>query len=478
MDNGYCQSGSASNSKSNGYEKIPESFPGNWTPQGSDSKAFFKKFSVPYNACYVKVTRVVPFFFVFGTGDSNGREVAAEAVAKQTRARVARIGAKSKALELNSANSPVLDGIIGGLLGEPLTLDVLSWQGLINANVKLKLLGVGLGLDVADPNKLLNTDIEIGKLLSVMATAVSEDKTLGVAVGALNKIISLSAKVKSIKIKLGDLINLSTPANAAALDTQVNVFEIVKASLQLANKNHALELDIPVNLVIAKLWVNLKILEAPKFAIGDPENNDLRATSEQVQLTIFLSDLLKLTVLEVGLGAATGEATFARGNYSCGVDKNLKVSGRSSLASIKKLKITSALLGDLINTEKIPKWLPSVIPLAEGKIDNFSFDLSRNPPIKIVQDPLAKEDWKKFGGNSSIATGLLNAVYSVIYALVPDLPELVKDTVIFILKTLLFPIELLLNEVLEILLNLLGIMVSVGEISGQLTCGYSSELVY
>ncbi len=473
LDNGFCQSNSASNSKFNGYEKVPESYPGNWVPKGNDNKAFFQKNINPYNACYVKVTRNVPFFFIFGSGANAGREVVAEAVAKQTRARVAQVGVRSKALEIDTTKSPILDLVVGGLLGGKIKIDAVGWQGLAKANINLlsflKALAVNVNLDAADYQKVLSTNIGVGVVLDAMASVLSRDSTLSVAADAL-KILSAQAKLSSLKLNLGNLLGVSSPAKDAALDTQLNVLDLVQASLQLANKDHAVQLGLPIDLLgVAGVNLSLTVIESPQYGIGDPEYQDIVAKTGQVKLSIGVGTLFGLNPvsLDVGINAVNGKAVAYRGKYSCDSgNKFLNIEGSSSLVEINKLKLV-VLWIPVIDTGERP---PS---LANGA---QAFKIQ---PVKNVQEKLEDSDWMKLNSNSNIMGSVVGSVVDLIYSLLPNiLPLGAKALIENLIDFILYPITKPLDMLIGYLLNLLGIGISVSEASGRLTCGYSSELVY
>ncbi|MGE8397360.1 MAG: TadG family pilus assembly protein, partial [Comamonas sp.] len=259
--------------KGEGSEEL-DILPGSWSPNGGELETFFQPTGVA-NACRVTISRSIPYFFIWKTGAAN-RLVNAQAIAVQ-KSRIAQLSVRSKLLALASKNSPLLNILVGGLLGGKIDLDVMSWEGLAGLDLELldflDALKIELGLEAGGYDDLLKAPVKVGVLLDVAADVLSrEGNTAQVAVEALNKIANVALKVPSLQLKLVEILGLSTGGGDAALNTGVNVLELVMATVQAGNRNNALSGAVNVPLGIANVALALKVIEPPQVSLAkDPE---------------------------------------------------------------------------------------------------------------------------------------------------------------------------------------------------------------
>lgn len=107
------------------------------------------------NAAQVTITQNVPYFFMVGR-----RQLTATAIAKNT-----PVASFSLGSGLASVNGGLLNQLLGSLLGNanPLSLSLVSYQGLANTNIRVADLMTAVG--VGTVQQLLSTQLTLTQFL-------------------------------------------------------------------------------------------------------------------------------------------------------------------------------------------------------------------------------------------------------------------------------------------------------------------------
>ncbi|QXZ09117.1 hypothetical protein KUF54_13955 [Comamonas sp. Y33R10-2] len=252
---------------------------GNWnkTRAGATASDMFVAGQDPFNASRVQISRSVPFLFVWQATGASARTVDANAVAWRAQP-AAALTIRSTLLKVDTKQSPILNAILGGLLGSSISLDAVGWNGLANTQINLlqflDFLAPRIGLNVGDYDKLVNADVSVGVLLQVMVDAVQQSgNTASVGVQALNQLVTAALGVPAMKLKLSQLLNLQSGLDSSALDLGLNVFDLVQGAIQVGNSNSAVSAAVAVPLPgLLDLNVFLKVIEPPQLSsVGDPQ---------------------------------------------------------------------------------------------------------------------------------------------------------------------------------------------------------------
>lgn len=222
------------------------------------------------NAVRALVFGAVPTIF------GGSQNLSAEAISVAT-SPVAQLQLRSTVAALDAG---LLNLVLGSLLGGSVSLDVLSYQGMVDTDINLlsflDALAVEVGVDVGNYDQLLAADVSLGQLLGVAADVLNGGGGTGnVAVAALGieQLIGLSLPGLTPLLQLGDIISVQTGTPTAGLDTELNVLELVQASVQLASTECAACVAVPINLPgLAGVLVRIQITEPPQIsAIGRPD---------------------------------------------------------------------------------------------------------------------------------------------------------------------------------------------------------------
>ncbi|WP_027617635.1 pilus assembly protein TadG-related protein [Pseudomonas sp. Pse1] len=214
-------------------------------------------------------------FGLFGGGAiSVNTQLTATAVAAKPKPTLAQLSIRSTLLSVDTARSNTLNPLFSGLLGGNVNLTAAGWDGLVKTDVNLlkfmDQLAIKLKVTAGDYTKLLTTEGSVTDFLEVAATVAPINGATADVQAALAK-LQIGA-INAPPIKLGDILQLQTGTTAAGLDAAVQLFQLVQAFVQLANKNAAAVAVLPVNVLgLLGLTTTVKVIEPPQFsAVGDP----------------------------------------------------------------------------------------------------------------------------------------------------------------------------------------------------------------
>lgn len=217
---------------------------------------------------------------------------------------LAQLRIRNKLLVLNTQNSPLLNALVGGLLGGNVNLDALGWQGIANANVSLldylDAVGplAGIDLSAGDYSALLGTQVSLLTIVDAAISAVGQNSTAGVSLGLLRSQIANLNAVRDQSIVLGDLLGLRlAKPGSEALGLNLNVFDMLQAGVQIANNQHAAAATVPINVPgIGTINVLLTVIEKPQpSVVGNPNIDDISVKTAQIRAYVSLNlSLLKI----------------------------------------------------------------------------------------------------------------------------------------------------------------------------------------
>ncbi len=301
----------------------------------------------------VRVTAGTRVDFAFGVASGGGAERAA--VASANPGACLKLG--SSALDLNSGSSTLLSGILGDALG----VSVLSYTGLVGSQVTLGALAASLGVGTAD--ELLATEVTVGQLYAAVAHAVSNDDDPGNdgAGNALSASVlqAIQANASLHSLRIGQILSLA-PSDDAALESTVDVLDLVTASAYVANGDNALA--IPGATLPAGVTASLYVVEAPRLACGRgvAETSQLRLVLEQTLPVVSALNLQVASVkLEVSLDLAKARGGVASVSCTDGVASGLQA--RIDQATLVHLgtRLDVKLLGLPVTSATIPAGVPA-----------------------------------------------------------------------------------------------------------------------
>ena len=180
----------------------------------------------------------------------------------------------STALVVDSSQSAALNLLLGQMLGGSLNLSAAGWQGLVDTQISLlgylNQLAIDAHVTAGDYTTLLSKNIALTQLLDSAITVLQAGGTsTSLAVSGLT---GLKVAAGSTSIVLGQLLQLQTGAVSSALNTNLQVFQLVEAFIQLANSQNAAVANIPLSIPgLVNGGVKVKVIQPPQLsAIGNP----------------------------------------------------------------------------------------------------------------------------------------------------------------------------------------------------------------
>lgn len=228
---------------------------------------------------------------------------------------LAQLTIRSGVASINTEQSVLLNGIVGGFLGGSINLPVAAWTGLLNTDINLlnylDALALDLGLDVGNYDQVLGTQVTVGQLLDVAADVLNRGGGTGeinAAIGGLNQLVGVNLPGLSQPVQLGELLGIQTGMPSSALDLGLNVLDLVQGGAQLASVGSVASVNLPVVGIpgVATIGVKLKAIEPPvPSAVGNPA---LARVNPNGPDRIYVRTAQVRALIDVDLSGVTGLA--------------------------------------------------------------------------------------------------------------------------------------------------------------------------
>ncbi|WP_197333645.1 hypothetical protein ACEQUB_p01524 (plasmid) [Ralstonia syzygii] len=280
------------------------------------------------NAAQVTLTQNVPYFFSVGQ-----RALTATAIAKNT-----AIVSFSLGSGLASTNTGLLNPVLGALLGNsnPLSLDLVSYQGLANTTIHVS--DLMAALNVGTVQQLIASQVSLSQLVSAVVSAGGQNGLTGVSVGTVlaSNTLVIGPLLRNTLINVGN--STGTPGvlqflaqagnDQSVLNAQLNVLDLVTTAAQIANNQNAVAISTGLTLPgLLATTLNLKIIQPPVIAIGPPGKDAsgnwmTQASAGQVRLGVNVSaSVLGVATINVPIGVVVAGANAHAVDAYCPVPR-------------------------------------------------------------------------------------------------------------------------------------------------------------
>jgi hypothetical protein len=197
------------------------------------------------------------------------------------------------------------DGILNSVFGDAFHLNVVSYTGLVNANLSLQEIGLNMPVTALSPTQLLSTSVSINNFMLASIAALNA-KGNSTAATLLNSMI-LNASTTGT-VKLGDFISVASGAETAAATASLDVLQLLTASAFVLEKNGGHALSIPTTTVsvpgIASITASATVIEPAKIAFGPVGTS---VSTAQVRLSVN-------PVINIGTGSSTTPCNLSLSN--------------------------------------------------------------------------------------------------------------------------------------------------------------------
>ncbi|WP_322101966.1 TadG family pilus assembly protein [Paraburkholderia sp. J41] len=285
---------------------------GRWDQSGQQAAnppamSFTPNGATPWNGVAVMATNTVPYFFA-----GPARTISASATAQAT-----VVGAFSLATTLVQAN--LLNGLLSSLLGTSVKLDLVSWNGIANANIKVADLAA-VATDAGTVDGLLDAQANVSRIATLVASAVQNDGALTAdvqaAVAGLNLAATAAAK-QDTKIALASrtgapaLLSLGLANAQSAANATVNALQMLIVAAEIAQAGKppvSVQLDLTQwpalsSVLSAGVSLGVNVLSPPTIAVGEagpnpPNPPPWRTEAHNAQIVVQLTlDLGKTSLV-------------------------------------------------------------------------------------------------------------------------------------------------------------------------------------
>lgn len=302
-----------------------------------------------------------------------------------------KLAAFSIGTRLASLNEGVLNALLGKLLGTSLSLKVMDYQALVDADISvqpfLKAVATNLNLTTATYEDVLNAGITMPQLLASMQAV---EGLSGPVRSALHAIEQATAGSK-VKLPLARILNID-PKKGVAVNAgsdwqmSANVMQMVAAAASLANGNKQVALDTGLNIPgLATVTVNLAIgeppVETPSHRLGAP-GSAVRSAQTRLSVEIGINGLAALAGLRIKLPLyveiAASEAKLAdiRCLGATPSNANVAVDAVPGIAELAIGKVDPSVLSDFSEDPRVQK--ARIVDSALIHIDAFAHGEVKN----------------------------------------------------------------------------------------------------
>ncbi|WP_337183098.1 pilus assembly protein TadG-related protein [Shinella sp.] len=316
-----------------------------------------------------------------------------------------KIAAFSIGTRLASLNEGILNALLGQLLGTSLSLKVMDYRALVDADLSvqpfLKAVATQLNLTAGTYEEVLNAGITMPQLLASMRAVEGLSGPVRSALHAIEK----AAAGSKVKLPLTRILNID-PKKGIAVTTggnwemSVNALQMVTAAAALANGRNQVALDTGITLPgLAGVTVSLAIgeppVETPSHRLGAP-GSAVRSAQTRLAVEVGVDGLAALAGLRVKLPlyveVAASEAKLAdiRCLGGATTNANVSVDAVPGVAELAVGKVDPSVLSDFSDEPRVRKArlvdsaLLSIEALAHGEVKNLTRTRLTYTPTEIA----------------------------------------------------------------------------------------------
>lgn len=264
---------------------------GTWDPvanPGTDHFTAPAAAGVPANASKVVAQR--PVLPLWGVA-FNGIGISTTAVATHRQPIAAfSVGSRLAGISSGSPLNQLLDTALDSSLG----LQLLSYDGIANADISLLGLVNRLGINAGSVDTVLGTQVSIGDFLDAYVQALSQSADAATIDMSLvrQQVAAIDAQIGTTLISLGDILQVNANTNDpnAALNTQIGALDMLSAALLAADSKHAVALQVAgINIPgVANTNLSMTVIEPPQIGVGPVGTT---AHTAQVRLSLNVTAL-------------------------------------------------------------------------------------------------------------------------------------------------------------------------------------------
>jgi uncharacterized membrane protein len=291
-----CSANNASNAAALGNATVDNGFTGtltidcgHWDSAQPGAQHFVGVTpTLPLNAVRVQANLpLVPFF-----GFAHFSSISATAIALSKGPPIASFSVGSSLATIDP-NSP-LGSVLNQALGSSLGLQLLSYNGIANANISLLDLVKATPVDAGTVNSVLSSQVSVTDFLKAYVSLLNQSpNAASIDFNFVNTQVGLiEAQLGNTPINLGQILNVdaTTQDPNVALNTSVSALDILNAVLLAADSANGVALPAAsVNVpLVGTVSLSMSIVEPPQIGVGGVGTT---AHTAQIRLALNLSAL-------------------------------------------------------------------------------------------------------------------------------------------------------------------------------------------
>ncbi|HEY8355049.1 MAG TPA: TadG family pilus assembly protein [Methylophilaceae bacterium] len=419
------------------------------------------------SAVYVRATQEVPSSLIAGGLFGDRIMLSAEAVSLAASS-LAAFSAGSFTASLNSEDSVLLNALLGAILGSPLNLGAIHYEGIAQTNIKLQDL-LNVALDVGNYDELLNTGVQLSELLGLYVEAANRSGTADLqAIAAMQNIANVA--VRNLRLTLGEVLAITTPSINEAANVSLNALSLITTSVLVANGKNAITLPLGINLgSIASINAMVTVIEPPQIAVGPPAGADgtmcTVAETAQIRISVpVLVNVLGLAKVDLALNVevAQGSAGLLDIDSSDGTT-SVRIAAQPGIAAISLTNTAGnnparvSLIAGLIPLADIGLNLPLQPPGSETLTFDMDHPVTDHLPQQAsvssglggsLQNALGQKDTLEVKLLGILNLGLVNDVISLVVSpLLGEIGRVLLDPLLKLLGIRLGGLDISLESV-------------------------------
>lgn len=335
------------------------------------------------NAARVTLTAPAPLYFgrwIVGRDSVTVSRSATAAVPADPPAAMFSIGSRLAGVDGGLANA-----LLSSLLGSQVSLTAMDYRSLADARINLlqfsDALAAEVGVTAGDYDALLAHEARTGQVLKALEVVAGSG-----AKSVLGKLTRLPANAV---LKLDQLIGVDADARQGlgrGLDAQVSAMDLLMATLQTANQDRQLALDVGARTGLADLDIMLAIGERPNRSpwLTVTGSGDLIIRTVQTRLYLKATALDKVPLVglladvkvPILIEAASAEARLK--DIQCEGTARVVIEARPGVARVRLGEIDEKRLRDFKSELKVkPATLVRILLITiEGSADIQIADLN------------------------------------------------------------------------------------------------------
>jgi uncharacterized membrane protein len=416
-------------------------------------------------AVYVRATNEVPSSLIAGGLIGGTVILRAEAVSVSDPP-LAAFSAGSFTASLNSEQSVLLNGLLGGMLGAPLNLDLISYQGIAGTNITLQDM-LAVSGQVGTLEELLDTDMQVGELLELFANAAGQNGAADVqAIASMQSIASLA--VSNANVRLGEVLAVTTPDTNAAATVGLNALSLMTTAAMIANGTNAINLPLAVNVPsIASINAQVTVIEPSQLAVGPAAGDgDMCTEVRTAQIRARVGVLINIPLLaRIDLALNTEVAQGSAGLRSIQQNDGETQVEIEATPGISALTLTNnagngpARISTLLNLPiaDIGLNLPIQPPVAQTLEYSVAHPVADNlPQMQSIDSPLGSSLENALGQPNALDVTVLsvlnlglvnNVVSSIVGPLLSEIGRVLLDPLLDLLGIRIGGMDVTLDDV-------------------------------